>query len=710
MRPNLGAVLLLVFAVSLRAQARAIGWGEYGFDSLSALDIPVAVDAGSRVTTILTASGRVHSRGANANGQCYVPQLAPGRRYVSVSTGWLSGAVVDDGTLRIWGGSFWPWPVVPLGSAVAKVNASRDFLTVLTVNGEVVASGNIVPPVPPAGLVYTDISSGQGHGYALRSDGVWVPWGVNNYGQISGPAPVAGATVVKIVCGFVTSAAVFSDGTIQVWGYQGDGQANVPPAPSGLTYIDVSVGNFHCVGLLSDGSLVAWGSNTWGQCNIPTLPTGMSYTSFGAGEVHTVALRSDGEVMTFGGSAFEGKPIVVPAGQVLKVVHTGDFHAVAVTSGGQLIGAGADAHGQIAIPALPQGVTWTDCAAGREFSVGLASDGIVRAFGRNSAGQCNVPSLPPGLTYTQIACGETTAVALRSDGVAVAWGANVAAPLLFPLQLPTLPQGMSYRAVGMGGYFALLLRSDGAIVTSVGSGFSAAPVPPPGVEYVKAQGGFNFARALRSDGQIVQWDTSGSSMWPAPPNGTCYVDLATTRLHAFARRSDGEITASPNVPSYFQPPRPLPGTSYHSVDGGWGFTVVATVGSRTSYVAYADGCDPTGQAARLIPSDTPKLGQSFTIRIDRMTANLGWLGFGWSRLQPSVSLQAIGMPNCFLHVLPDVLVPVAGVGGWGGVTVPVPNLPALLGATWCNQALLLDSAAGPLSLKLSAAAEAIVGG
>lgn len=698
------------------AQSQAIGWGTYGFDSEVSRHVPLAVSAGDWVTTVLTTSGKVFSRGLNSLGECAVPELPAGRRYTQVASAYVSVAIVDDGTLRQWGR--YPGqittinlPVMPAGVVATKVVASRWFAAVVCSDGQIrawgrdVGSGNLVPPVLPQGITYVDLTIGDGHGYGLRSDGTWVSWGANTWGERNGPTPPQGVGVAKVVAGYLTSAALLTDGTIQVWGYLADGQGNVPLSPPGVPYMDVSIGQNHCLAKLANGSLVSWGGNTFGQCTIPPLPAGHTYMSFSAGRSHSLALRSDGAVVSFGYRTFDGPAMAVPPGETLRTIKTGGYHCLAVTSGGSLIGTGADQNGQLDVPTLPAGVTWVDCAAGALFSVGLASDGGIRAFGHNGYGECNVPPLPPGLTYTHVACGFRFSVARRSDGSAVTWGTTPTGPV----QVPSLPPGLTYRAVGAGDDYALLIRSDGSLVLAGAPFLPGPPALPPGVEYVEAQGSNWYAIALRSDGEVAMWSAASGSQWlPKLPRGQHYVGVAAMRQIAYARRSDGSVVDS--YDSGHGMPVFAPGSSCHAIDAGWDFLAVATVGSKSTYVGYASGCDPTGVPSQIVPSDTPKLGQTMTLRLDRMTANVGWMIFGWSRLQPSADLANIGMPGCYLHVQPDILVAVVGSLGWGQVPVTVPNHPSLLGVAWRNQAFLLDPSANALGAKVSTASEAVVGG
>ena len=57
-------------------------------------------------------------------------------------------------------------------------------------------------------------------------------------------------------------------------------------------------------------------------------------------------------------------------------------------------------------------------------SILLKSDGTAAAFGSNSYDQCNIPGPPEWISYTQVAAGCEYTVLLKSDGTAVAFGEN----------------------------------------------------------------------------------------------------------------------------------------------------------------------------------------------------------------------------------------------------------------------------------------------
>merc|ERR1712032_1321628 len=71
---------------------------------------------------------------------------------------------------------------------------------------------------------------------------------------------------------------------------------------------------------------------------------------------------------------------------------------------GAAVACGLDDHGQCNLPALEEGLTYTQAAAGGDHTVLLRSDGAAVACGDNDDGECDLPALEEGLTYTQAAC------------------------------------------------------------------------------------------------------------------------------------------------------------------------------------------------------------------------------------------------------------------------------------------------------------------
>lgn len=135
------------------------------------------------------------------------------------------------------------------------------------------------------------------------------------------------------------------------------------------------------------------------------------------------------------------------------------------------------------------------------------------------------------------------------------------------------------------------------------------------------------------------------------------------------------------------------------------------VESDTGYRPFGQGCagsagTPTLDAA---PTDTPVLGRNFTIAIGNLPAGAGSFAivYGFSNTTfPGLGslpfdLGVVGAPGC--RLLCD-LAATAGVGhsgGTGSFTMRLPNIRALAGTTFYNQAYVLDPGANGLGVTVT---------
>lgn len=259
----------------------------------------------------------------------------------------------------------------------------------------------------------------------------------------------------------------------------------------------------------------------------------------------------------------------LPPGTSYTALAGGAFHSLALRSDGNIVAWGGNPFGQLNVPALPVGLTYTAVSAGYGHNLALRSDGNIAAWGFNPTGQTNVPALPLGLAYAAVSAGEAHSLALRGDGSVVAWGSNGAGQL----GVPELPVGVTYTAVAAGFYHNLALRSDGSLVAwgSNSMGQTDVPALPPGLTYTAAAGGLSHSLALRSDGSVVAWgsNASGQTDVPALPVGVTYTAVAAGEAHSLALRSDGIVVAfGANASGQTDVPSLPAGASYAGVAAG----------------------------------------------------------------------------------------------------------------------------------------------
>ncbi len=258
-----------------------------------------------------------------------------------------------------------------------------------------------------------------------------------------------------ISMGTLNAIAMNSDGTLVGWGDE-----SIPDTPLSFPDIDdftqVSIGElYHAVGLRLDGTVVCWGNNSWGANNVPEGLTDVVQVV--AGRNNTVALKSDGTCVMWGinfldqqekrgkdvdivkidqGSdhtvALNSSNIAVTWGRDSgNGLHTTKYNVVdvaaggywncAITTSGNIIHWGEQAHYQHAVPA---GNNFIGISAGHGHGVGLRDDGTVACWGLNDHGQATTPA---GLVdVVAVSASGMESAALKSDGTIVAWGQDIA--------------------------------------------------------------------------------------------------------------------------------------------------------------------------------------------------------------------------------------------------------------------------------------------
>ena len=125
-------------------------------------------------------------------------------------------------------------------------------------------------------------------------------------------------------------------------------------------------------------------------------------------------------------------------------------HAVLLREDGTAVAWGHNGAGECAVPLLPEGTRYVDCAAGGSHTLLVRSDGAAVAFGHNGAQQCDLPAVVEA-RYVACAAAWTHSVLLRDDGQAVAVGGNGRGQCV----VPPLGEGLAYVAVVAGGAHTL---------------------------------------------------------------------------------------------------------------------------------------------------------------------------------------------------------------------------------------------------------------
>lgn len=321
--------------------------GQLGLGSFGSQTTPQTVSGFNDITgfgggflhsVALRSNGTVATAGNDQYGQLGDGTIGGGSRttfgavinltnITAVSGGYQhSLALRPDGTVWAWGSNF---------NGELGNGANADRATPVQVGAGIAAFNTHVVAV----------SAGSYHNLALTDDGkVWA-WGYNGYGELGDGTTtkrnvpvqvkaVAGgaqlSNVEQISAGEYHSVALKSDGTALVWGYNGDGEVgNGTTNPTGCqcvqypaqttatlmgTVVQISAGQYHTVAVNTLGDVYAWGDGSVGEIGDGTTTNRSMPVQVGVGVAgfnnivrveahdasHTIARRRDGTLFVWG--------------------------------------------------------------------------------------------------------------------------------------------------------------------------------------------------------------------------------------------------------------------------------------------------------------------------------------------------------------------------------------------------------------------------
>jgi alpha-tubulin suppressor-like RCC1 family protein len=285
---------------------------------------------------------------------------------------------------------------------------------------------------------WKDITVGDQHSIATKSDGSFWAWGTNGAGQLGDSSN--GATLKKLLPSKI--------GTSNNWK-------------------SISAGNgYHNIAIKNDGTLWAWGSNDAGQLgdgtklkrNIPNqIGASADWKIISAGNSHSMAIKNDGTLWGWGFNGFGGLgdgsgidrniPNQIGASTDWKTVSAGYSQTVAIKNDGSLWAWGSNGAGQLGDGTIVYKLSpirignetnWKILASGGQHTVALKHDGTLWTWGYNASGQLgdgtNTTKLFPAqigfdTNWKEVSAGSTHTLALKNDGTLWTWGSNVSGQL-----------------------------------------------------------------------------------------------------------------------------------------------------------------------------------------------------------------------------------------------------------------------------------------
>ena len=354
----------------------------------------------------------------------------------------------------------------------------------ITENAEIIQEADLEWSVRGGYLAlayWKQVSAGEYHTVAIKSDGTLWAWGRNYSGQLGD-----GTTEDKLVPTQESTAATDWNVT--------------------------SAGGSHTTAIKSDGTLWAWGRNIYGQLGDGTttwrsVPTqedtnATNWSSVSAGGAHTTAIRSDGTLWEWGDNWHEdmeedGETTnrLIPAQEPTlstdwSSVSAGDSYDItAIKSDGTLWAWGDNYDGQLgdgtttwrSVPTqeITEKSDWISVNLGWRLTTAIKTDGTLWAWGNNYIGQLGdgtivnkpVPTqeINGATDWTSISAGDIHSTAIKSDGTLWAWGSNNRGRLgdgtMTSRPVPTREDtnATNWSSVSAGGAHSTAIKSDGTL-------------------------------------------------------------------------------------------------------------------------------------------------------------------------------------------------------------------------------------------------------
>jgi len=327
--------------------------------------------------------------------------------------------------------------------------------------------GRSTPVVTFAGGAnWKQVSCGQDHTAAIKTDGTLWTWGDGGSGKLgdntttSRSTPVttfAGGTNWKQVScvGNLGTRAIKTDGTLWVWGFNSAGhlgtnnttQRNTPITTfaGGTNWKQVAGGGLHTTAIKTDGTLWTWGPNNFGQLGdntttnrstpVTTFAGGNNWKQVSCGYRHTTAIKTDGTLWIWGDNS---------SGQLgINLAGATNSRTTPVTT-------------------FAGGNNWKQVSGGRDHTAAIKTDASLWIWGDGGSGRLGindttnrstpVTTFAGGNNWKQVGAGRFQTAAIKTDGTLWTWGSNGGSNDAITRSIPvtTFAGGTNWKQVASG--------------------------------------------------------------------------------------------------------------------------------------------------------------------------------------------------------------------------------------------------------------------
>ena len=322
----------------------------------------------------------------------------------------------------------------------------------------------------------------------FREGNLWT-WGTNSDGRLGDNTTTGKLTPIttfaggtnwkQLSCGDTHTAAIKTDGTLWLWGSNNTGQLGDSTTTNKLTPVttfaggnnwkQVNAGGYRStVAIKTDGTLWSWGRGFVGQMGnaatdnkstpVTTFTGGTNWKQVTAGRGHIAAIKTDGTLWVWGDGSF-GR---------LGINATGNRSTPVTTFAG--------------------GTNWSQISNGGSFSTAIKTDGTLWTWGYNTSAQLGnnsntnvstpITKFAGGTNWKQVSGGGYHTAAIKTDGTLWTWGRNYEGQLGITRSgagndastpVTTFAGGTNWKQVGCSGSnicrITIAIKTDGTLWT-----------------------------------------------------------------------------------------------------------------------------------------------------------------------------------------------------------------------------------------------------